>query len=82
MREGAGWASRVPGLHSLITYCTWPYVSVISILSYSLSLGGQQLNRTPLGFPVTLPGVQNRLFISVLNAKATCGLLFILQDPA
>lgn len=33
------------------------------------------------GFPVILSIAQHRLFFSVLNAKTTCGLLFILQDP-
>lgn len=40
------------------------------------SLGGQELNLTYPGFPETLPSVQHRL----LNAKATCEILFILQN--
>lgn len=67
--------------HSLHT-ALGPTCAVSPFQIYTLSLEGQELNLTHPGFPVTLPSAQHRLFTFVLNVKATCGLLFILQNPA
>ena len=81
MRELTGPPEFPAYTHSLRTVLG-PVCAVSPFHIYILSPGGQELNLTHPGFTVTLPSAQHRLFVSVLNAKATCRLLFILQNPA